>query len=111
MTVKGWFVTGTDTGVGKTAVATGLLVGLRARGVSALGMKPVASGCRHTPSGLRNAYAEALCAAGSCRLPCNEINPYAFAPAVAPHLAAEAAARSSALWRSSRASHQYSGCQ
>jgi len=91
MTVKGWFVTGTDTGVGKTRVATGLLAGLRARGVSALGMKPVASGCRHTPSGLRNADAEALRAAGSCRLRYDEVNPYAFAPGIAPHLAAEAA--------------------
>ena len=91
MTVKGWFVTGTDTGVGKTRVATALLAGLRASGVSALGMKPVASGCRHTPSGLRSEDAEALRAAGSCRRPYDEVNPYAFAPAIAPHLAAEAA--------------------
>ena len=63
-----------------TRVATGLLAGLRARGVSALGMKPVASGCRHAPSGLRNEDAEAVAreslriAAGICIYTNDEIS-------------------------------------
>lgn len=82
------FVTGTDTGVGKTHVACGLLRAARARGIDACGYKPVASGCRKTVQGLRNADALALQDAAATREPYAAINPYAFAPAIAPHLAA-----------------------
>lgn len=85
------FITGTDTGVGKTHIACGLLRAARARGIDACGYKPVASGCRRTPRGLRNADALALQAAAGTREPYSRINPYAFAPAIAPHLAALAA--------------------
>ncbi len=87
---RGWFITGTDTGVGKTSVAAGLLAGLARRGDRAIGMKPVASGCQATPAGLRHDDALALLHASSIQAEYAEVNPYAFAPAVAPHLAAEA---------------------
>ena len=51
---RGIFVTGTDTGVGKTLVSTALLRALKSRGLKVAGMKPVASGCEPTPEGLRN---------------------------------------------------------
>jgi dethiobiotin synthetase len=85
------FITGTDTGVGKTHVATGLLSAARGLGIKACGFKPVASGCRRTPAGLRNADATALQRAAGTALPYERVNPYAFAPAIAPHLAAQEA--------------------
>lgn len=87
-------VTGTDTGVGKTWVSVGLLQALARAGVRAHALKPVASGAVATPEGLRNEDALALMAA-SCApaLPYGTINPYCYAPPIAPHLAAEAAGR------------------
>jgi dethiobiotin synthetase len=83
------YVTGTDTGVGKTFVAVGLLRALRALGVRALGMKPVASGGHATAGGWRNGDAEALLAAGGLdEADYASVNPYAFRTAIAPHLAA-----------------------
>lgn len=87
----GFFVTGTDTGVGKTLVSCALLHALRARGLRAVGMKPVASGCEQTSAGLRNDDALALQAASSSPPDYAVLNPYAFAPAIAPHLAGQAA--------------------
>lgn len=84
----GFFVTGTDTGVGKTRVSAGLIAALRGQGLRVAGMKPVASGCTATPAGLRNADALELIAASGLDLPYEWVNPYAFAPAIAPHLAA-----------------------
>jgi len=85
---KGIFVTGTDTGVGKTVVATGL-VRLAARQCRrVIGLKPVASGAVRTTEGLRNDDALALAAACSVPLPYELVNPYCFEPAIAPHLAA-----------------------
>lgn len=86
--VRGIFVTGTDTGVGKTVVAAGLVSLAAARGRRVIGLKPVASGAIVTSDGLRNADALALGAASSMRLPYAVTNPYCFAPAIAPHLAA-----------------------
>ena len=88
---RAWFVAGTDTGVGKTRVACGLMQALARSGRSVAGMKPVASGCRVSEGGLRNADAEALRACSSVPLDYADINPYAFATATAPHLAACAA--------------------
>lgn len=82
------FVTGTDTGVGKTLVSSALLRALRRRGRSVAGMKPVASGSDSTPAGLRNEDALALQAESSRRWPYEMVNPYALAPPIAPHLAA-----------------------
>ncbi len=82
------FVTGTDTGVGKTLIAAALLRGLRERGERVAGMKPVASGCRETPDGIVNDDALALIAEASEPAPYRIVNPYAFVPAIAPHVAA-----------------------
>jgi dethiobiotin synthetase len=88
---RGWFVAGTDTGVGKTQAACGLLQALARSGRRVAGMKPVASGCRMSESGLRHADAEALLKCSSLPLDYQDINPYAFAAPTAPHLAARAA--------------------
>jgi dethiobiotin synthetase len=87
-----WFITGTDTGVGKTRIAAALCRALAGRGISVAAMKPVASGCSVTPEGLRNDDALALLAAMNVRARYSDVNPYAFAPAIAPHIAAEEAA-------------------
>jgi dethiobiotin synthetase len=84
------FVTGTDTGVGKTHVAVALLQALVARGARAVGMKPVAAGIDANGT---HADVVALCAAGNVDAPGDEVNPYCFAPAIAPHVAARLAAR------------------
>jgi dethiobiotin synthetase len=86
-----YFITGTDTDVGKTTVAAGLLHAARLTGLSTAAGKPVASGCAVTPQGLRNADALALQAECSIDLTYEEINPVAFEPAIAPHLAAREA--------------------
>jgi len=86
-----YFIAGTDTDVGKTTIAAGLLHAAQLAGLSTLGAKPVASGCEVTPKGLRNADALALVAQSSLKLPYERINPYAFEPAIAPHLAAREA--------------------
>jgi len=82
---RGFFVTGTDTGVGKTRVACGLLSALAQAGKSVIGMKPVAAGIEAG----RWADVEALSSASNVRAEPRLINPYAFDPAIAPHIAAE----------------------
>ncbi|KMM94836.1 dethiobiotin synthase [Pseudomonas lundensis] len=86
-----YFITGTDTDVGKTTVAAGLLQAARAAGLSTAAGKPVASGCEVTPEGLRNADALALMAQCTLALSYGEVNPVAFEPAIAPHIAAREA--------------------
>lgn len=83
-----YFITGTDTDVGKTTIAAGLLHAARLSGLSTAAGKPVASGCDLTTKGLRNADALALLAECSLPLTYDEVNPIAFEPAIAPHLAA-----------------------
>ncbi len=89
--MKGLFVTGTDTGCGKTEVSCALLRQLRDSGVDAIGMKPVASGARQTAAGWRNEDAEALITAAGVGVDYPLVNPYVFEPAIAPHLAAQSA--------------------
>lgn len=84
------FVTGTDTGVGKTVAAAALVRRLRAEGLRVAGMKPVASGCERTPDGLRNADALALQAASDPPPAYDEVNPIALEIPTAPQLAARA---------------------
>jgi dethiobiotin synthetase len=93
MSARGIFVTGTDTGVGKTVVSCGLVRALHAEGARVAVMKPVASGAAHTPDGLRNADALALMeAAGPTPHGAYGIvNPYCFEPAISPHIAAKEA--------------------
>lgn len=86
--IQGCFVTGTDTGIGKTTTSCALLAALRARGLRAIGMKPVASGCLATPAGLRNEDAQALIAASDPVPAYADCNPFAFVEPIAPHVAA-----------------------
>ncbi len=88
---QAFFITGTDTDAGKTSVAAGLLCAAKQQGCSTLAMKPVASGCDMSTEGLRNSDALALIAQSTVPLPYAQINPYAFAPAIAPHIAAQEA--------------------
>jgi dethiobiotin synthetase len=82
---QGIFITGTDTGVGKTRVACALLRKYAAAGLRAVGMKPVAAG-----GGVDNDDLVALAAAGNVDAPLSARCPYAFEDAIAPHLAARA---------------------
>jgi dethiobiotin synthetase len=91
MKSKGFFVTGTDTGIGKTVVAAALTRALVARGLRVAVMKPIASGSDPTPHGLRNSDALALMAAASVTAPYEVVNPYCFLPPVSPHIAAREA--------------------
>ncbi len=86
---RGYFVTGTDTGVGKTVIACALLHQLRGQGLKAVGMKPVAAGCERTAQGLINEDVELLRAASARPLPREAVNVYAFEPPIAPHIAAQ----------------------
>jgi dethiobiotin synthetase len=83
-----YFVTGTDTGVGKTLISCTLLHGFAAQGRRVVGMKPVAAGCDaegHNEDVLQ------LRAAGNVAADYGQINPYCFVPAIAPHIAAQRA--------------------
>lgn len=86
---RGVFVTGTDTDVGKTLISCALLLAWRAAGKTALGMKPVAAGCEPQSRGMMCGDVEALMLASSVQAPVEWVNPYAFVPPIAPHLAAE----------------------
>lgn len=86
-----YFITGTDTGAGKTFASVALLHALRAGGARAVGMKPVASGCEATADGLRNEDALALQAASDPRPAYALVNPYALPEPTAPQIAAERA--------------------
>lgn len=89
--MRAYFVTGTDTDAGKTVITTGLMAAARRRGLTVAGGKPVASGCEPTPQGWRNADALAIQAQCHPALPYETINPFAFEPAIAPHIAAREA--------------------
>lgn len=80
-----YFITGTDTEIGKTYVACALLHAFRGQGLTAIGMKPVAAG---TDAAGHNDDVEALIAASSLALPRDRVNSYCFADPVAPHIAA-----------------------
>jgi dethiobiotin synthetase len=88
---RGVFIAGTDTGVGKTLMACALLHGLAGRGLRAVAMKPVAAGAQRRGGVWHNDDVAQLRAAANVDAPQAWINPYCFAPAVAPHIAARAA--------------------
>lgn len=88
MACQGIFVTGTDTGVGKTVIAGALLRLLARDGRRVVGLKPVASGAECTTRGLRNGDALVLAAESSVRLAYELTNPFCFEPPVAPNVAA-----------------------
>jgi len=86
-----FFITGTDTGVGKTHVSVSLVKALVKHGLKVAVMKPIASGSDRTPEGLRNEDAMALKNASNVDVPYGTLNPYCFEPAISPHIAAEEA--------------------
>lgn len=91
MNKAGFFITGTDTGVGKTVVSSELLRAGARRGLRSSGMKPVASGSTRGLEGLRNDDALALWEASSVKGPYEHVNPYCFELPVSPHIAAREA--------------------
>jgi len=89
MANKWLFVTGTDTDVGKTVVATGLLYAANNAGLRSAAIKPVAAGCEDLGVGMQNEDALQLQAAASHQLPYQQVNPVALEAAIAPHIAAQ----------------------
>ncbi|GJL46895.1 TPA: ATP-dependent dethiobiotin synthetase BioD [Citrobacter farmeri] len=83
---KRYFVTGTDTEVGKTVASCALLQAARSLGYRTAGYKPVASGSEMTPEGLRNSDALALKRNSSLALEYEAVNPYTFAEPTSPHI-------------------------
>jgi dethiobiotin synthetase len=86
---RGFFVTGTDTGVGKTHVSLALIRGLVRGGKRVAAMKPVAAGAVRQPEGLRNDDALRLAASANVAAPYESVNPYCLAAPASPHIAAE----------------------
>src|SRR5688572_30803039 len=86
--MSGYFITGTDTGVGKTLVAAALTRALVARGLRAAVMKPVAAGVVHTCDGPRNDDAIELLGASNVPATYEDVNPWLLSTAASPHLAA-----------------------
>ena len=87
--MTGFFVTGTDTEIGKTYCTCLLIRHLADKGKRVGGLKPIASGCDETSEGLKNTDALAIQSAASVDLPYSLINRYRFKPAIAPHIAAQ----------------------
>ena len=88
MSARGWFVTATDTGVGKTLVTTGLVLALRAEGLRVRGMKPVAAGAERSAAGdWRNEDADALLELDP-ELAYEAVNPFLYREPAAPSTAA-----------------------
>jgi len=87
--MKSVFITGTDTGVGKTWIACSLMRAFSGQGVKVVGMKPLASGARLQDGRLRNEDALQLHTLSNIDVPYDWINPYCFEPAIAPHIAAQ----------------------
>jgi dethiobiotin synthetase len=101
---RGIFVTGTDTGIGKTVVAVALLRALVDSGQRAIGMKPVSAGI--ATGGSVNADVDALLGAGNVDAPLADRNPFALAAAIAPHIAAAQAGIAIDLARIDAAYHR-----
>ena len=89
MTSRAVFITGTDTGIGKTWVAQAIMYALKSRGLNVSGMKPVASGGINIGNSLKNEDALLIQAQCSTKQPYEWVNPYVFAEPVAPHIAAQ----------------------
>lgn len=89
--MAGFFITGTDTGIGKTQATLALMRFLQARGLTVIGMKPVASGCFLQEGGLRNEDALLLSENASLEIDYAKLNIYALEQPISPHLAARLA--------------------
>ena len=83
-----YFVTGTDTDIGKTAIAAGLLCSARRQGLNAIGLKPVAAGAEYANNQHFSDDAKRLADGAGFAGPLDEINPVLLAPPIAPHVAA-----------------------
>jgi dethiobiotin synthetase len=98
MATRSFFITGTDTDVGKTIITCGLMTAFKQSGCSVLGHKPISAGCATViaqgQASLRNEDAVAMQALASKDIPYEQVNPIAFSPAIAPHIAAEQAKQS-----------------
>ena len=88
---QAFFITGTDTNVGKTYVACKLINDYVAQGYKVIGMKPVAAGCEFVNGEWVNDDVLKLEAASNINVPRELVNPYSFNEAIAPHIAAELA--------------------
>lgn len=88
MSGLGYFIVGTDTGIGKTLVAGALIHALAAKGMKVAGMKPVAAGAELIDGVWRNEDADALAAESSVKLPPEIATPYLLKTPCAPHVAA-----------------------
>lgn len=93
MARRTYFVTGTDTEVGKSVVSAAILQKAADLSLRTVAMKPVASGCEQTPDGLKNEDALLLMEHMTEVLPYEQVNPIALEPAIAPHVAAIQAGR------------------
>lgn len=93
MANKWLFISGTDTDVGKTAIATGLLWAANSAGLRTAAIKPVAAGCEDSGAGLQNDDALQLQAIASHKLSYQQVNPVALEAAIAPHIAAQEAGK------------------
>ncbi len=107
---RGVFIAGTDIGVGKTLVACALLQAFAELGLRTVGMKPVAAGAARRGGVWYHDDVERLRAAASVKLSREWINPYCFAPAVAPHIAAAEAGRRIRLDVIERSYHRLRKC-
>jgi len=88
-----FFITGTDTEVGKTLVSRALLLAAKKRGLKTLALKPIAAGCEQTENGLRNSDAVLLQKEMTGELLYQQVNPVALKKAIAPHIAAQIEAK------------------
>lgn len=86
---QSYFITGTDTGVGKTYVACKLIEQYVAQGFKVVGMKPVAAGCELVDGVWVNEDVQLLTKASNVKAPADLINPYCFKESIAPHIAAQ----------------------
>ncbi len=89
MTMKGVFITGTDTETGKTRVTLGLMSAIQSSGLTVCGMKPLASGASKIKNVLLNEDALSIQQQASIHIDYQDINPYVYQQPIAPHLAAE----------------------
>ncbi len=87
--IPGLFITGTDTGVGKTVIAGAIAQWFARRGAAVAVAKPIATGCQHRREGLVSEDAEFLASAADARHPLDQICPMRYAEPLAPAVAAE----------------------
>lgn len=86
---QAYFITGTDTDVGKTVITQGLIKQAVESGKRACGFKPVSAGCEKSLFGLRNQDAQKMMAVANVELEYQQVNPIAFEQPIAPHIAAQ----------------------